>query len=96
PEMVRFYLGEAPLLKNVPTWRCSEAESLAYVREHLDELVVKAVHGSGGYGMLVGPHASKEELEQFRLKLEADPSGYIAQPTLSLSTCPAFVNRGIA
>ena len=96
PEMVRFYLGEAPLLKNVPTWRCSEAESLAYVREHLDELVVKAVHGSGGYGMLVGPHASKDELEQFRLKLEADPSGYIAQPTLSLSTCPAFVNRGIA
>ncbi|MCB9942541.1 MAG: circularly permuted type 2 ATP-grasp protein [Geminicoccaceae bacterium] len=96
PEMVRFYLGEAPILKNVPTWRCSEADSLAYVHEHLDELVVKAVHGSGGYGMLVGPHASRAEIEDFRLKLKADPGNYIAQPTLALSTCPSFVENGIA
>lgn len=96
PEMVRFYLGEEPILNNVPTWRCSEADSLAYVLDHLDELVVKAVHGSGGYGMLVGPHASKSELEDFRAKLTADPDDYIAQPTLSLSTCPTAVASGVA
>ena len=96
PEMIRFYLGETPILKNVPTWRCSEPDSLAYVSEHLDELVVKAVHGSGGYGMLVGPHATREEKTAFKSKLMADPAGYIAQPTLALSTCPSFVESGIA
>jgi uncharacterized circularly permuted ATP-grasp superfamily protein len=96
PEIVRFYLGQDAILKNVPTWRCRDADSLKYVLEHLHELVVKEVNGSGGYGMLVGPHATKEERERFRAKLLADPANYIAQPTLSLSTCPAFVEEGVA
>nr|WP_315458717.1 circularly permuted type 2 ATP-grasp protein [uncultured Sphingorhabdus sp.] len=96
PEIVEFYTGEKPILKNVDTWRCSERESLAYVLDHLSELVVKEVHGSGGYGMLVGPAASKRELEQFRAKLIAKPANYIAQPTLALSTIPVFANSGLA
>lgn len=88
PEIVRFYTGEKALLKNVETWRCSDADSLKYVLENLSDLVVKEVHGSGGYGMLVGPAASKAEVERFRKKLIADPSNYIAQPTLALSTTP--------
>ena len=96
PEIVRFYLGEEPILKNVPTWRCREADSLAYVLDHLDELVVKEVAGSGGYGMLVGPAASKEERADFARKLKANPEEFIAQPTLALSTSPTFVNAGIA
>ena len=96
PEIVEFYTGRKPLLENVPTWRCSEAESLAYVLDHLAELVVKEVHGSGGYGMLVGPAASKQELSDFRAKLSARPGNYIAQPTLSLSTVPVLVEKGIA
>ena len=96
PEMVRFYLGEEPLLRNVPTHDCSKADELRYVLDHLDELVVKAVHGSGGYGMLVGPHASRAELESFRTLLKTKPQGYIAQPTLALSTVPTFVESGIA
>ncbi|MDQ7248089.1 circularly permuted type 2 ATP-grasp protein [Rhodospirillaceae bacterium R-7] len=96
PELIRFYLGEEPILKNVPTWRCREPEALQYVLDHLAELVVKETHGSGGYGMLVGPHASSSEIETFRALLKANPEGYIAQPTLSLSTCPTFVESGIA
>lgn len=96
PEIVEFYTGEKPILKNVDTWRCSERDSLAYVLEHLSELVVKEVHGSGGYGMLVGPAASKRELEKFRAKLIAKPANYIAQPTLALSTIPVFANSGLA
>jgi uncharacterized circularly permuted ATP-grasp superfamily protein len=96
PDMVRFYLGEEPILKNVPTWRCGEAEGLAYALDHLDELVVKDVAGSGGYGMLVGPHASTAERAEFAARLRANPSGYIAQPTLALSTCPTFVASGVA
>ncbi|AND68850.1 hypothetical protein ATSB10_13960 [Dyella thiooxydans] len=96
PEMVRFYLGEEPLLKNVPTHDCSKPDELAYVLDRLDELVVKAVHGSGGYGMLVGPHASRDELAAFRQQLVQRPHDYIAQPTLSLSTVPTFVDDGIA
>ncbi len=96
PEMVRFYLGEEPILKNVPTYQCSKPEDLAYVLDHLGELVVKAVHGSGGFGMLVGPAATREQLEEFAAKLKARPADYIAQPTLALSTCPTFVNAGIA
>jgi uncharacterized circularly permuted ATP-grasp superfamily protein len=96
PDILRFYLGEEPILKNVPTWRCREPEALAYVLEHLSELVVKEVHGSGGYGMLVGPHASKAEIEAFRARLEQDPAGFIAQPTLALSTCPTYVDSGVA
>ncbi|MFM7346068.1 MAG: circularly permuted type 2 ATP-grasp protein, partial [Tagaea sp.] len=89
-------LGEEPILRNVPTWRCSEAEGLAYVLDHLHELVVKDVHGSGGYGMLVGPHASAAERAAFAGKIKARPHGYIAQPTLALSTCPTFVEEGVA
>jgi uncharacterized circularly permuted ATP-grasp superfamily protein len=96
PAMIRFYLGEEPILRNVPTWRCREREDLAYVLDHLDELVVKEVAGSGGYGMLVGPKASREEIARFRAKLAASPAAYIAQPTLALSTCPTFVEEGVA
>ncbi|MBL8691597.1 MAG: circularly permuted type 2 ATP-grasp protein [Rhodospirillaceae bacterium] len=96
PEMVRFFLGEEPILKNVPTYRCSEADERAHVLDRLHELVVKDVHGSGGYGMLVGPHATKAERAAFAEKIKATPDRYIAQPTLSLSTCPTFVDNGIA
>jgi uncharacterized circularly permuted ATP-grasp superfamily protein len=96
PEMIRFYLKEEPILANVPTWQCRLAQDLAHVMENLGELVVKEVQGSGGYGMLVGPAASKSELAAFRKRLKANPANYIAQPTLSLSTCPTFVRRGIA
>jgi uncharacterized circularly permuted ATP-grasp superfamily protein len=96
PDIIRFYLGEEPLLKNVPTWRCREAEHLKYVLDHLEELVVKEVHGSGGYGMLIGPRADKAQIELFRSKLKQDPTNFIAQPTLALSTCPTFVDEGIA
>jgi uncharacterized circularly permuted ATP-grasp superfamily protein len=96
PDIVEFYTGEKAILSNVPTWRCNEPDSLAYVLEHLSELVVKEVHGSGGYGMLVGPAASKKELAAFRDKLTAKPGNYIAQPTLSLSTVPIFTKSGLA
>ncbi|MBD8525121.1 circularly permuted type 2 ATP-grasp protein [Pseudoxanthomonas sp. CAU 1598] len=96
PEMVRFYLGEEPLLQNVPTHDCKKPDELAYVLEHLDELVVKAVHGSGGYGMLVGPHASQAERQEFARVLKARPQDYIAQPTLALSTVPCYVESGLA
>ncbi len=96
PDMIRFYLGEEPILKNVPTWQCQKPDDLKYVLDHLPELVVKEVHGSGGYGMLVGPKASKGQIEAFRAKIEEDPANYIAQPTLSLSTCPTFVDEGVA
>jgi uncharacterized circularly permuted ATP-grasp superfamily protein len=96
PKMVEFYLGEKPILQNVPTYLCREADDLKYVLDHLDELVVKEVHGAGGYGMLVGPAASKAEIEAFRGALLANPGNYIAQPTLSLSTCPTYVDKGIA
>jgi uncharacterized circularly permuted ATP-grasp superfamily protein len=96
PDMIRFYLGEEPILKNVPTWRCREPESLAYVQDHLDELVVKEVAGSGGYGMLVGPAADKKTRAAFAEKLKANPAEFIAQPTLALSTSPTFVDSGIA
>ena len=96
PRMIEFYLGEKPILNNVPTWLCREPDDLAYVLAHLHELVVKEVHGAGGYGMLVGPAASKAEIEDFRRVLQAQPANYIAQPTLSLSTCPTYVDAGIA
>ncbi|MCU4653815.1 circularly permuted type 2 ATP-grasp protein [Roseibacterium sp. SDUM158016] len=96
PEIVEFYTGEKAILQNVPTWRCSDADSLAYVLDHLSELVVKEVHGSGGYGMLVGPAASKKEIAEFRKKLEARPGNYIAQPTLALSTVPILTKAGLA
>jgi uncharacterized circularly permuted ATP-grasp superfamily protein len=96
PEIVEFYTGEKPLLPNVKTWRCADEDSLKYVLAHLEELVVKEVHGSGGYGMLIGPTSSKREIAAFRDKLTARPANYIAQPTLALSTCPIFTSKGLA
>ena len=96
PDMIDFYLGERPILKNVPTWRCAAADDLAYVVEHLEELVVKEVGGSGGYGMLVGPMSTAEQRHDFRDKLLSDPDNFIAQPTLNLSTVPTLVNGEIA
>jgi uncharacterized circularly permuted ATP-grasp superfamily protein len=96
PKMIEFYLGEQPILNNVPTYLCRDAKDLSYVLANLGELVVKEVHGAGGYGMLVGPAATKAEIEAFRAQLAANPANYIAQPTLSLSTCPTFVESGIA
>ncbi|MFZ2990623.1 circularly permuted type 2 ATP-grasp protein [Ideonella sp.] len=96
PKMIEFYLGEKPILNNVPTHVCREPEALKYVLDNLGDLVVKEVHGAGGYGMLVGPAATKQEIADFRAHLINNPSNYIAQPTLSLSTCPTFVESGIA
>ncbi len=96
PEIVEFYTGERAILKNVETYRCSEPDMLKYVLDNLADLVVKEVHGSGGYGMLVGPAASKKELAEFADKLRARPGNYIAQPTLSLSTVPIFTEAGLA
>jgi uncharacterized circularly permuted ATP-grasp superfamily protein len=96
PEMIEFYLGEKPILNNVPTFQCRKPDDLAYTLAHLPELVVKEVHGAGGYGMLVGPASTSAEIEAFRERLIARPAGYIAQPTLALSACPTFVEAGIA
>jgi len=96
PEIVEFYTGEKPLLRNVPTWRCGEPSALKYVLDNLAELVVKEVHGSGGYGMLVGPAASQRELASFAIKLKENPANYIAQPTLALSTVPVLAREGLS
>ena len=96
PKMIEFYLGEKPILNNVPTYMCRNAEDLKYVLANMKDLVVKEVHGAGGYGMLVGPAATQAEIEDFRQAVLANPSGYIAQPTLSLSSCPTFVESGVA
>ncbi|HEX8955242.1 MAG TPA: circularly permuted type 2 ATP-grasp protein [Burkholderiaceae bacterium] len=96
PDMVKFYLGEEPILNNVPTYQCRKKKDLAYTLANLPDLVVKEVHGAGGYGMLVGPASTKAEIEDFRQRLTAKPEGYIAQPTLALSACPTYVDSGIA
>ena len=96
PDMIRFYLSEEPLLNNVPTYQCRKKEDLQYTLDHLAELVVKEVHGAGGYGMLVGPASTKAEIDDFRQRIIAKPDGYIAQPTLALSACPTYVESGIA
>jgi len=96
PKMIEFYLGEKPILCNVPTYMGRNPDDLKYMLANLSELVVKEVHGAGGYGMLVGPAATKAEIEDFRRAVVANPSGYIAQPTLSLSSCPTYVDSGIA
>jgi len=96
PEIIDFYLGEKPLLANVPTYNCTDAEQRAYVLENIAELVVKEVHGSGGYGMLVGPASTREQQEIFRQKILARPDNYIVQPTLALSTCPTYCDKGVA
>ena len=96
PDMIEFYLGEKLILNNVPTYQCRKPDDLAYTLAHLPELVVKEVHGAGGYGMLVGPASTSVEIEAFRQRLIEKPAGYIAQPTLALSACPTFVESGIA
>ncbi|MYM88709.1 circularly permuted type 2 ATP-grasp protein [Duganella sp. BJB488] len=96
PDMIKFYLSEEPVLNNVPTYQCRKKEDLAYTLANLPELVVKEVHGAGGYGMLVGPASTKQQIEDFRQRLIAKPDGYIAQPTLALSACPTYVENGIA
>ncbi|WBS05778.1 circularly permuted type 2 ATP-grasp protein [Pseudoduganella sp. SL102] len=96
PEMIRFYLSEQPVLNNVPTYQCRKSEDLRYTLDNLPDLVVKEVHGAGGYGMLVGPASTKAQIEEFRARLLARPEGYIAQPTLALSNCPTFVASGVA
>jgi len=96
PQIVKFYLDEEPVLKNVPTWRCRERDDLGHVLDNLHDLVVKEVHGSGGYGMLIGPAATKSAIEDFRTKLMRDPDNFIAQPTLALSTCPTCTDSGLA
>ncbi|MTJ81891.1 MAG: circularly permuted type 2 ATP-grasp protein [Telmatospirillum sp.] len=96
PDIIRFYLGEEPILNNVQTFRCGRPDDRAYVLDHIADLVVKETQGSGGYGMLIGPKSTKEEQDRFRRLISDDPDGYIAQPTLALSTCPTFVEEGIA
>lgn len=95
PKIIKYYLGEEPLIPNVPTYVCWEAGDRAYVLENLDKLVVKAANESGGYGMLVGPHSTREEREAFAKLIEAHPRNYIAQPTISLSRVPTLVEGGI-
>ena len=95
PDMIKFYLGEKPILENVQTWRCAEPDDCKYVLENLKDLVIKRVHGSGGYGMLIGPHAAKKEIDAFRAKIKANPNEFIAQPTLDLSTAPILGSDGI-
>src|SRR5258708_30149070 len=94
--MIRFLLGEEPLLNNVPTYQLSFADDLAYALAHLPELVVKEVHGSGGYGMLIGPTSTEREREAYRQRILDAPQKFIAQPTLSLSMWPIFVQQGLA
>jgi uncharacterized circularly permuted ATP-grasp superfamily protein len=96
PDIVKFYLSEESILKNVPTYRCREEKDLKYVLDNLKDLVVKEVHGSGGYGMLIGPASTKDMIETFRKKLKHEPEGFIAQPTLALSTCPTCTEKGLA
>ncbi len=96
PDMIEFYLGETPILSNVPTYALRKPDDLKYALDHLDELVVKEVGGAGGYGMLVGPAATKAEIAAYRQRILSDPANFIAQPTLSLSTCPTFTDKGIA
>src|SRR5213082_2003538 len=96
PAIMKFYLGEEALLRNVPTWCCRDREHLSYVLDHLDQLVVKEVHGSGGYGMLIGPQSDKATIAGFRAKLKSNPKNFVAQPTLALSTSPTCVEEGVA
>ena len=96
PEIINFYLGEKAILKNVKTFKCSDQNDLKYVLDFIGELVVKEVHGSGGYGMLIGPLSNKSEISEFKNKILKNPNNYIAQPTLSLSTCPIFTKKGLS
>jgi uncharacterized circularly permuted ATP-grasp superfamily protein len=95
PKIIRYYLNEEPILPNVPTYVCQEEEDRKYVLAHLDQLVVKAANESGGYGMLVGPHATEDERKEFAKRIEENPRNYIAQPTLRLSRVPTIINGDI-
>ncbi|MEX2570949.1 MAG: circularly permuted type 2 ATP-grasp protein [Gemmatimonadota bacterium] len=96
PDMIRFYLAEEPILGQVPTYLCLRDDDLRYVLDHLDELVVKSVDEAGGYGMLMGPQASADELATFRERIRENPRKYIAQPLVELSTCPTWTGDGVA
>ncbi|MGP4953054.1 circularly permuted type 2 ATP-grasp protein, partial [Psychrobacter sp. T6-1] len=96
PDMIKFYLGEEPILPNIETFQCRKPDELAYVLDNLDKLVVKETQGSGGYGMLIGPTSTKQEISDYRKRLLENPAGFIAQPTISLSTNPTAVSDGIA
>jgi len=96
PDMIRFYLNEEPILHNVPTYQCRHPHELDHVLNHMQDLVVKETHGAGGYGMLVGPAATRSEIEAFKERVRSRPDQYIAQPTLALSACPTFVESGVA
>jgi uncharacterized circularly permuted ATP-grasp superfamily protein len=96
PDMIRFYLREEPILQNVPTWRCARPDELSYVLANMHDLVVKEVHGAGGYGMLVGPACTRAQVDAFKERVRAHPAAYIAQPTLALSTVPTYVETGVA
>jgi uncharacterized circularly permuted ATP-grasp superfamily protein len=96
PEMIRFYLGEEPILENIPTYRCAVPDEHAYVQDNIRDLVLKEVHGSGGYGMLIGPKSTAEDCAAFAEKVRDNPSGFIAQPTLDLSTAPTLIGQDIA
>ena len=95
-DMIRFYLREEPGLKNVPTYICARPADRAYVLDHLEQLVVKAVNESGGYGMLMGPSSTAAQRAEFREKVKADPRNYIAQPVVTLSACPTWTDDGTA
>ena len=96
PEMIKFYLGETPILDNVETWRCERDDELTYVLENIEKLVVKEVDGSGGYGMLIGPKSTKDQISEFSTKLKSNPRGYIAQPTLDLSSSPTLIDNEVS
>ncbi len=96
PEMIKFYLGETPILDNVETWRCERDDELNYVLENIEKLVVKEVDGSGGYGMLIGPKSTKDQISEFSNKLKSNPRGYIAQPTLDLSSSPTLIDNEVS
>jgi uncharacterized circularly permuted ATP-grasp superfamily protein len=95
PDLIRYYLAEEPILANVDTWRLGDADQREEVLDRLDELVLKPVDGSGGKGIVIGPAASREELDELRVKIDADPRAWIAQPVISLSTVPTLVEQGI-
>jgi uncharacterized circularly permuted ATP-grasp superfamily protein len=94
PKMIKYYLGEEPILPNVPSYLCNDPAERTYVLDHLDELVVKPANESGGYGMLIGPRSTKRQRDHFRQLIQANPRNYMAQPTLSLSTAPILGSKG--
>jgi uncharacterized circularly permuted ATP-grasp superfamily protein len=96
PDLIRYYLHDEPIIRNIDTWRLEDDEARTEVLDRLDELVVKPVDGSGGKGIVIGPHASREELDALRRRVIADPRGWIAQPLVQLSTVPTFINDTLA